>query len=731
MGNELKKPKTDVRKNPRAMAKLFKEAGRVKNVLSANNQIFAQVENVMDDIDFKIEVTRLEFETMNQGYFDRVLEPAIRAIAASGMTLGEIHEIILLGAGTRVPKVQKLLDEFIGSEKELGKNLNTDEAAAMGAVYKAADLSTGFRVKKFITKEAVMFPIEVEFERKYNDDSGQEATRQVKKNLYPPMNSYAQKKIMTFNKFTTDFNFDVHYNELDHLGKDELPWIGKTHLSHVQVEGVPDALEKHKDDINTESKGIKAHFNLDDSGLLHVTGIESVFEKTTTVEEQEKAEAERVAKEKAKTNSTETIGEPDTETDSKEGDEDSWAKLGDTISSYFGAKEGEEKKDGDDKEKIDLNEGKSGKKDKKKKDKKDKKKEKKEEKKPPVKKEFKPIVETIKEPLEFKLDLVDFSDLSSDQYVASKKKLKDLDDRDEAKAAQERAMNSLETEVIDTKDKMYQDIYEKSTTDEEREKIMSKCNEISDWIDEEATFETPVEALESKQKEITDLTTAMHARVKQHNDRPEALEAMNRMINSSEYFLSKAKNSTGIVDGYFTQEEIDKLESKIKEINEWRDQAVKDQEAQPMYEMPKMTTSLIAEKALDMDREVKFLYNKVKIGKAKAEKDKEKADKEKEKKSKKKKKSKSKDAETEGSGEEAEQTEENPENTEETVETPEKGETEETTENETPETSEETPESQAEETETDETGSEKQEEVLEELFDEEPTEETTTHTEEL
>ena len=76
----------------------------------------------------------------------RVLEPAIRAIAASGMTLGEIHEIILLGAGTRVPKVQKLLDEFIGSDKELGKNLNTDEAAAMGAVYKAADLSTGFRV---------------------------------------------------------------------------------------------------------------------------------------------------------------------------------------------------------------------------------------------------------------------------------------------------------------------------------------------------------------------------------------------------------------------------------------------------------------------------------------------------------------------------------------------------------------------------------------------------------
>ena len=92
-------------------------------------------------------------------FLSRVLEPVIRAIAASGMTLGEIHEIILLGAGTRVPKVQKLLDEFIGSDKELGKNLNTDEAAAMGAVYKAADLSTGFRVNIILNKFLIIFEL--------------------------------------------------------------------------------------------------------------------------------------------------------------------------------------------------------------------------------------------------------------------------------------------------------------------------------------------------------------------------------------------------------------------------------------------------------------------------------------------------------------------------------------------------------------------------------------------
>lgn len=64
-----------------------------------------------------------------------------------------------MGAGTRVPKVQEKLSEAVGME--LGKSINTDEAAAMGAVYKAADLSNGFKVKKFFTKDAVVFPIQV------------------------------------------------------------------------------------------------------------------------------------------------------------------------------------------------------------------------------------------------------------------------------------------------------------------------------------------------------------------------------------------------------------------------------------------------------------------------------------------------------------------------------------------------------------------------------------------
>lgn len=68
---------------------------------------------------------------------------------------------MLAGAGTRVPRVQDRLVKDLKSGQPLGRSLNTDEAAALGAAYKAADLSNGFKVKPFITKDATLFPIQV------------------------------------------------------------------------------------------------------------------------------------------------------------------------------------------------------------------------------------------------------------------------------------------------------------------------------------------------------------------------------------------------------------------------------------------------------------------------------------------------------------------------------------------------------------------------------------------
>lgn len=93
--NAMKKTPTDVFTSPRALAKLFKEAGRVKNVLSANANHYAQIEGLLDDKDFKFQVTRDVFEDLSADLFDRAAGPLHRALTAAGLTLDVINQVIL------------------------------------------------------------------------------------------------------------------------------------------------------------------------------------------------------------------------------------------------------------------------------------------------------------------------------------------------------------------------------------------------------------------------------------------------------------------------------------------------------------------------------------------------------------------------------------------------------------------------------------------------------------
>lgn len=90
---EVKKTKSSVYESPRAMAKLFKEAGRVKNVLSANVEHYAQVEGLLDEEDFKVLVTREEFENLCQDLFDRVQNPINDALKTSGISMDIINQV--------------------------------------------------------------------------------------------------------------------------------------------------------------------------------------------------------------------------------------------------------------------------------------------------------------------------------------------------------------------------------------------------------------------------------------------------------------------------------------------------------------------------------------------------------------------------------------------------------------------------------------------------------------
>lgn len=106
--NEIKKTKNNVFDNPRSMAKLFKEAGRLKNILSANNDHYAQVEGLLDDEDFKLKVTREDFENLCTDLFDRVKSPIEQAVKMAGLSLDVVSQVKLLGSEKVILTVLRL-----------------------------------------------------------------------------------------------------------------------------------------------------------------------------------------------------------------------------------------------------------------------------------------------------------------------------------------------------------------------------------------------------------------------------------------------------------------------------------------------------------------------------------------------------------------------------------------------------------------------------------------------
>merc|ERR1712061_722223 len=547
-----------------------------------------------------------------------------------------IDQVILVGGGSRVSKVQEILTDFVGSE--LGKSLNTDESAAMGAVYKAADLSTGFRVKKFLTKDAVVFPIDVDFARALD---GEEGVKKVRRTLFGRMNPYPQKKIMTFNKHQADFTFFVNYADMDYLGKAEVERVGSMNLTSVLVKGVKEALDKNLVGENIETKGVKAHFQLDDSGILSVSSIESTFEKTISPEEQEAEEAK--------------------EDGEKKDESIDWSKLGDTISNYFKSegKEGEEDPDKEKAAKVFIKET-IEKDEKEKKEKKDEKKDKKEKEKKKddkPKEPKKPKIETTKTDLDTDDSRMDLPLLDGDTFEASRAKLAALDKADKERVEKGTALNELQSFNFDLGDKIYQEDHEAANTEAEREAIQAEVSKVSDWLDEEAGIDTTLEEFTSRLKALKDLAAPIFARVREHRERPEMLENLKQSLNHSNTFLlaSREKNEKAAEEEkLFKEKELEQLEKKIAEVEKWRDEKLAEQSSTPLSEMPKLTVSMINSKIGDLESEVQYLIRKAKMKKAelerarlKAEADAAKAEADKKKAEKKVKKKKAKEA-TEG-----------------------------------------------------------------------------------
>jgi hypoxia up-regulated 1 len=136
-----------VKTHGRTAAKLFKEAERVRQMLSANKETTSSFESFYEDVDFKYKLSRTKFEELTADYAQRIDGPINQALEAAGLTFADIDSVIVHGGASRTPFVQARLEAVAGKGK-IRANVNADEAAVFGAAFKAAGLSPSFRVKE-------------------------------------------------------------------------------------------------------------------------------------------------------------------------------------------------------------------------------------------------------------------------------------------------------------------------------------------------------------------------------------------------------------------------------------------------------------------------------------------------------------------------------------------------------------------------------------------------------
>uniref|UniRef100_A0A8C8ME94 Hypoxia up-regulated protein 1 n=1 Tax=Oncorhynchus tshawytscha TaxID=74940 RepID=A0A8C8ME94_ONCTS len=626
--NEQKKTKKDVRENHRAMAKLLKEAQRLKTVLSANAEFMAQVEGLLDEMDFKAKVTRVEFEALCADLFERVPGPVQEALSSAEMSLDEIEQVILVGGSTRVPKVQEVLLKSVGKE-ELGKNINADEAAAMGAVYQAAALSKAFKVKPFLVREAAVFPIQVEFTRETEDEDGSRSLKHNKRILFQRMAPYPQRKVITFNRYTDDFAFDINYGDLSFLGQNDLSVFGSLNLTTVQLSGVSSSFQKHMD---AESKGIKAHFNMDESGMLLLDRVESVFEAIVEEKDEESTltklgntisslfgggssepnanvtepvqDEEEVPSESGKEQSKEEEAAPQEEKQEPgEKQEEEVPTQEKTKGEALDSKADPQEKEAaaEEKEAAEEEEKAAGK----------------EEKDAAAAKKAKPQKRTkFSEDVSVELQVNDILNPSLEAIASSNKKLQDLTNRDLEKQEREKTLNSLEAFIFETQDKMYQEEYQAVVSEEEKETITTKLSEASAWMDEDG-YSAVTKELREKLQELRKLCKAMFFRVEERRKWPDHLAALESMLNHSSFFLRSVK-LTPEDDQIFTEVELKTLDRVINETITWKNDTVAEQEKRSPTERPVLLSKDIESKLSLLDREVHYLLNKAKFAKPRA-----------------------------------------------------------------------------------------------------------------